>query len=179
MINGYKISEPALDLGCGDGVRVRMILGDSVEIHGVDIDPEMVEFAKKRLDKVYLGSIEDPPTEILNRQYGTIVLMESLEHVNNPERVLDIAEKLLTENGLLIVIVPLETLLFRVIWWLWTRSWGRRWKNTHLFKFKSERQLFSILEKRFKVVEHKKTNLGCIIITICSKKDVVETRPPL
>ncbi len=171
MINGYKIAEPVLDLGCGDGVRARMILGDSVEIIGVDIDPEMVKFAKKRLDKVYLGSIEDPPTEILNRRYGTIVLMESLEHVNNPERVLDITEKLLTEDGLLIVIVPLETLLFRVIWWLWTHSRGKRWKDAHLFKFKSERQLFSILEKRFKVVQYKKTNLGCIIVTICSRKE--------
>ncbi|MEM0481646.1 MAG: class I SAM-dependent methyltransferase [Nitrososphaerota archaeon] len=174
MIKGYEIDEPILDLGCGDGVRVRMIFGDSVEIHGVDVDPEMVEFAKKRLNTVYLGSIEDPPPEILSRRYGTIVLMESLEHVNNPEIVLEIADKLLKGNGLLIVIVPLETMLFRIIWWLWTHSMRRRWKGTHLFKFKSEQQLFSILEKRFKVVEHKRTNLGCILIAICGGKEVAE-----
>ncbi|MEM0381780.1 MAG: methyltransferase domain-containing protein [Nitrososphaerota archaeon] len=170
MVKGHEIAEPVLDLGCGDGVRVRMIFGDTVEIHGVDIDPEMVEFAKERLDKVYLGSIEDPPPEILNRRYGTIVLMESLEHINNPEKVLETAYKLLTDNGLLIVIVPLETILFRIIWWLWTHSMGMRWKGAHLFKFNSEQQLFSILEKWYKIVEYRKTNLGCIIITICSKK---------
>ncbi|GBC70886.1 Ubiquinone biosynthesis O-methyltransferase [Candidatus Calditenuaceae archaeon HR02] len=177
MVKKHEISEPILDLGCGDGVRVRMIFGDSVEIHGVDINPEMVESARERLDKVYLGSIEDPPPEILNRLYGTIVLMETLEHVNNPERVLGVADKLLKEKGLLLVIIPLETTLFRIIWWLWTRSMGRRWRGAHLFKFKSEQQLFSILEKRFKVVEHKKTNLGCIAITICSKKENPKTRP--
>ncbi|MEM0445054.1 MAG: hypothetical protein QXY54_03700 [Nitrososphaerota archaeon] len=47
---------------------------------------------------------------------------------------------------------------------------GSRWKAAHLSKFKSAQQLFSLLEKRFKIVEYGKTNLRCIIITICSKK---------
>ncbi len=175
MLIRQRVAGPILDLGCGDGVRVRLIFGEHIEIHGVDNDPEMVEFAKKRLNKVYLSSVENIPQEILDNKYNTIVLMESLEHIPNVETVLKIANKLLADNGLLIVIIPLETVLFRIIWWLWTMTMGKRWRKTHLTRFKSAQQLFSMLENWFKILDYKKINLGCILITICGK-NVSESR---
>lgn len=169
MLEKYTISSPLLDLGCGDGVRTRLIFNDEVEVHGVDNDPEMIEFARRRLNKVYLGNIEDPPQEVLNNRYGMVISMESLEHVRNPEKVLQLANELLINDGLLLVIVPLNTLLFRLIWWIWTRTIGKRWRQTHLYNFKSHNQLFTLLEKWFKILEFKKTNLGCILIVICKK----------
>lgn len=171
MIKKYNISSPLLDLGCGDGVRTRLIFSEEFEVHGIDNDPEMVEFAKRRLDKVYLGDMENPPPEILNNRYGAVILLESLEHVNNPGRVLQLAYELLTDDGVLLVAVPLNTPLFRVIWGAWTRTLGKRWRHTHSYNFNSPQQLFSLLEKWFKVVEYKKTNFGCILITICKKRN--------
>lgn len=169
MIKKYNISSPLLDLGCGDGVRTRLIFGKEFVVHGIDNDPEMIEFAKRRLDKTYLGNMEDPPPEILNNKYGAIIMMESLEHVSNPEKVLQLAYELLMDDGILLVIVPLNTPLFRVIWWAWTRTMGKRWRQTHSYNFNSPQQLFTLLEKWFRVVEYKKTNFGCILITICKK----------
>lgn len=170
MIQKYNISSPLLDLGCGDGVRTRLIFDKDFVVHGVDNDPEMIEFARRRLDKVYLGNMEDPPPEILNNKYGTILIMESLEHVRNPEKVLRLANELLTDDGVLLVIVPLNTLLFRLIWWIWTRTMGKKWKHLHIQNFKSPKQLFTLLERWFRVVEYKRTNFGCILIAICKKR---------
>ncbi|MCS7145698.1 MAG: methyltransferase domain-containing protein [Nitrososphaerota archaeon] len=171
MVEGSGVRGPVLDLGCGDGVRTRMIVGDALEVHGVDIDPEMVIFAKKRLNKVYLASIDGDLSEILDSKYGTVLLFESLEHVRDPERVLQNAAKLLEDRGLLVVIVPLETTLFKIIWWLWTKTLGRRWREAHLYKFKSVKQLLSMLERDFKVLEYRLTNLGCIIVAICQRRE--------
>ncbi|MEM3588324.1 MAG: class I SAM-dependent methyltransferase [Nitrososphaerota archaeon] len=170
MIQKYNISSPLLDLGCGDGVRTRLIFDKDFVVHGVDNDPEMIEFARRRLDKAYLGNMEDPPPEILNNKYGTILIMESLEHVRNPEKVLRLANELLTDDGVLLVIVPLNTLLFRLIWWIWTRTMGKKWKHLHIHNFKSPKQLFILLERWFRVVEYKRTNFGCILIAICKKR---------
>lgn len=170
MIKKYDISSPLLDLGCGDGVRTRLIFDKDFVVHGVDNDPEMIEFAKRRLDKAYLGDIEDPPPEILNNKYGTVLIMESLEHVRNPEKVLQLVNELLTDDGVLLLIVPLNTFLFRFIWWIWTRTWGKKWKHLHVYNFKSPKQLFTLLERWFRVVEYRKTNFGCILIAICKKR---------
>lgn len=171
ILRKYNVGNPVLDLGCGDGVRTRLILGDSIEVYGVDKDPQMLEFAKKRLNEVYLGDIEDLPEDIGKRKFNTILLMESLEHVSNPAKVLSKARELLAANGLLVIVIPLETPLFRLIWWIWTRTMGKRWKDAHIYRFKSPENLFSLLENQFRVVEFRRTNLGCILIVVCRKMD--------
>ncbi|MCS7118359.1 MAG: class I SAM-dependent methyltransferase [Thaumarchaeota archaeon] len=170
VLKEHNVREPVLDLGCGDGVRSRLILGDHLEIHGVDIDTKMLEFAKKRLNKVYHHNIEENLDEILdNRRFNTILLIESLEHVQNPEKVLQNVARLLNDEGLLLVVVPLETPLFRIIWWIWTRTYGAIWREAHLYKFNSADQLLSMLKKYFMIVEHRTTNFGCILVVLCKK----------
>jgi len=49
LLNAKKI----LDVGCGSGVITQELRKKcSAKITGVDIDPQMIEFAKKRLPKV-------------------------------------------------------------------------------------------------------------------------------
>jgi len=172
ILRDLHVKNPVLDLGCGDGVRAREALGSDVTIHGVDIDAEMVRHARRRLERVWLGDIQAPPDEVYRQRYGTILLMESLEHVDQPERVIRAAYRLLAPYGLLIVVVPIDNLLFRVIWWLWTRTLGRRWRGAHKHSFRSYEQLSRLLEPWFEEISHTTANLGCVCIAAFRRKDV-------
>ncbi|MCS7133553.1 MAG: class I SAM-dependent methyltransferase [Candidatus Caldarchaeum sp.] len=170
ILEKYSVSGPVLDLGCGDGLRTRMILGDDLEVDGVDIDPEMLDFAKTRLNNVFHASIDNNLGELIKRKYRVVLLLESLEHVRDPEPVLRNAAEFMENDGLLVVVVPVETPLFRIIWWIWTKTLGKKWKETHLYKFKSAKQLLSLLEKNFEILEHGTTNFNSITIVVCKKR---------
>lgn len=47
-----------LDLGCGDGLTLRMIKPEG-EVLGVDLDPEMLEQAKTRGITAIKGNVEE------------------------------------------------------------------------------------------------------------------------
>lgn len=84
--------ESVVDIGCGEGQYVRLFKGKVGSVHAVDIDTEVLERTKKRIgDKgvFYYEALEHvPPIE------GAFVLLsEVIEHVDNPEYLLSLANR--------------------------------------------------------------------------------------
>jgi SAM-dependent methyltransferase len=99
----------AFDFGCGDGAW----LGGLREASGCEIDGEEIsdvyaEVIKERLDvEVILGPIEEVGDEILarydERKVKVAIVSGSLQHMLEPLRCLDIARRILADDGLLFV----------------------------------------------------------------------------
>jgi len=78
-----------LDLGTGDGALLRYLLNHrQVEARGIDIAPEAVAFCQAQGLDVTLGDIRRPVTEYLSEAVDYVILSEIIEHLPNPEELL-------------------------------------------------------------------------------------------
>jgi SAM-dependent methyltransferase len=104
-----------LDYGCGDGTFLALLTETAVPpavAIGADLDERTVEDCKSRLGsrsglQFVLTTELDAPEHA--GAYSGIICMEVLEHVIQPDRLLDRLHRLLRPGGALIVSVPVET----------------------------------------------------------------------
>ena len=111
---GKKLNETKsiLDVGCGSGGLAKVFATESsADYTGVDYCSIRVNIAKLsntpnskfHLDDVY----EFLEKEIeLGNKYDTITIFEVLEHLEEPELIIQMAKTLLTSNGSIIASVP-------------------------------------------------------------------------
>jgi 2-polyprenyl-3-methyl-5-hydroxy-6-metoxy-1,4-benzoquinol methylase len=92
-----------LDVGCGQGELVHWLAERGFEAEGVEPSDEVAALARERGLKVSTGTLDDlldePP-------YDAVLLMNVLEHVPRPERLLRSIRRVLAPGGLLYVRVP-------------------------------------------------------------------------
>jgi len=94
-----------LDIACGDGMLTELFAPHFSRIVGVDASSKHIKVAQKRVPKAdFMESlIEDFETE---EKFGSIFLLDLLEHVQDPLFVLKKAASFLDANGRIIVHVP-------------------------------------------------------------------------
>lgn len=91
-------NDVVLDFGCGGGYLLKNLV--CFEKHGLEINENAINEAKKNLDKVFNN------IELLSlNKYDKIISNNVLQHCENPFLELKGLNKLLKKNGLIIVIV--------------------------------------------------------------------------
>ena len=101
-------SGPVMDIGCGQGALVRLLLADGYDAEGVDISPEQVSLARAAgLDRVRHGDYRDL---LLTRsgQLAAVTATDLLEHLTKEEvlETFDVVASALISGGVLIARVP-------------------------------------------------------------------------
>ena len=91
-----------LDIGCGEGLSFGF-LSRFGEPEGIESDPLLTENDDNGY-KIFKAQFDDD--FLPQKKYGCILMLDSLEHMPNPERALCHARELLTDNGFLIITVP-------------------------------------------------------------------------
>ena len=93
-----------LDIGCGPGFIANLIQNPDTEIIGIDLweetnrTPKFSRFIKQDIEKEF--SLEGLA------EFDYILLADILEHIRNPEEILEKCQTHLKNNGKLIVAVP-------------------------------------------------------------------------
>ena len=94
-------------------------------------------------------------------EFDAVYIMEVLEHVENPLKVLLEVKRVLKKNGFGVFLVPSDNDLFKIVWWLWLTFYPRGWvwKDTHIQTYR-ENFLPTLCKKAgFKVEVDKKFHL--------------------
>lgn len=101
----HSCGEVLLDMPCGDGCITAILAPNFRRVVGIDASSKHLALARKNLPAAELHEalIEDFQT---NERFDTITMLNILEHVVDPVRVLHKAAGLLNENGVLLVHVP-------------------------------------------------------------------------
>lgn len=98
------------DLCCGRGNVTVPLASLGYKMIGVDISPDNIEAAKsKRIteDNPIIFLVGDAENFALGKgSFDFVVCSECLEHLNHPEYALNLINRVLKEEGLLIVTVP-------------------------------------------------------------------------
>jgi 2-polyprenyl-6-hydroxyphenyl methylase/3-demethylubiquinone-9 3-methyltransferase len=101
-------TKKTLDVGCGGGVLTESLAKNGAITSGIDMAQEALEVAKLHLIESQLNidyletSIEDFAADS-RAEFDVLVCMEMLEHVPDPQSIIDSCSKLLKPGGWLFV----------------------------------------------------------------------------
>ncbi|HYL75975.1 MAG TPA: bifunctional glycosyltransferase/class I SAM-dependent methyltransferase [Bryobacteraceae bacterium] len=97
-----------LDIGCGEGFLAVELAKNGNRITGVDALPEAAKLAS--LSDYYSADLNDGLDDVVRRlkgkRFDRILLLDILEHLRNPERILEQCHDLVERNGQIVVSVP-------------------------------------------------------------------------
>ena len=103
---GYDESISVLEIGCGLGEtleRIRYMYPNS-KVKGIEIVEAVVELGSKKLNIVQ-GDIEK--MDLSNEdEYDYIIMADVVEHLREPENVLNIIKSCLKQDGYVIFSIP-------------------------------------------------------------------------
>ena len=94
-----------LDLGCRYGA-LTAFYADGNEVVGVDIDREALDAAAERLGIETQWADLDEPLAFDDGSFDVVVIGEVLEHIREPQRLLDEARRVLRPGGTLVGSTP-------------------------------------------------------------------------
>ncbi len=103
-----KDTRKVLDVGCAGGhfgLALKQELGVE-EVVGIEVVPEIAEIAKKNLDKVLVGNIEENDFPLEENYFDLITCCDVLEHTENPVKVLRKLTQYLKPYGRVIISIP-------------------------------------------------------------------------
>ena len=97
-----------LDIGCSTGyLGYWLIQTRGCTVDGVEANEADLVATRKRLHRVYAADVEQPGWEAqIPDQYDVILMMDVIEHLRCPDRVLRAVRPLLSPNGIVIINVP-------------------------------------------------------------------------
>jgi 2-polyprenyl-3-methyl-5-hydroxy-6-metoxy-1,4-benzoquinol methylase len=131
LLEGLR-PETILDVGCDDAHFLQMLdqRFPDARLMACDVDPEPVAEARKEVPRA-----EFVVANFLEQDFDETelaVMLEILEHSDDPNAMLKKAMSLITADGWILVSIPRPELLhWRILWWMWSHTLGRRWHGQH------------------------------------------------
>ncbi len=120
---GLPANARILDVGCGDGFHLKLLASAGPKtwtLEGVDTSDRAVNAARRAGLRVHHGTVET--VALQTESYDLALLIATIEHVDDPVRVLTAVTRLLRPGGrVLIVTDNTGTLDFRIFG---KRHWG-------------------------------------------------------
>jgi len=113
----FNKTDIILDIGCSRGYLLKQISNRIRKGVGVDISKEVVELAKKENKKgnIQFFSYDGNDLSLLQNKFDKILLIDVLEHVFEPDKMLENIFNLLNDNGQLVIEVPFTGFLSELI----------------------------------------------------------------
>ncbi|HYM65396.1 MAG TPA: class I SAM-dependent methyltransferase [Candidatus Sulfotelmatobacter sp.] len=103
LVNGQII----LDVGSANGSFSRVLKKRKNKVYGIEISDTMAKISKKYLDEVIVGDIEELKVLPWKKNYfDTILLMDIVEHLFNPDAVFKKIRPHVKKSGQIIVTLP-------------------------------------------------------------------------
>lgn len=153
--------QSALDLGCGTGEMLKLILQQDVgkELYGIDLSGKMLHVAKSKLPeqvKVLLGDSESLPFP--NNTFDVVFCNDSFHHYPAPRNVLSEVHRVLKPGGTFLMGDCWQPLVGRII-----MNFYMRHSKEGDVKIYSEAEIVSMLSEYFRNVSWEQIgNTACI-----------------
>ncbi|PIZ98431.1 MAG: hypothetical protein COX77_04570 [Candidatus Komeilibacteria bacterium CG_4_10_14_0_2_um_filter_37_10] len=137
----------ALDIGCGNGFFLSALASYGfTELAGIEPSQSAIAKAGELEDKIFNGFIEDYHTD---KTFDLITCFQTLDHVSNPQEVINKTFKLLKPNGLGYFIVHNERGLSR---WLFGEK-SPIYDVEHIYLFNKKNLTRMMTEAGFQVLK--------------------------
>ena len=102
---GLPADARIVDVGCGDGFHLNLLKKYGKKtwtLEGIDLDKRAIEMAEKRGLLVHYGSVES--IDLPHNTYDLAFMVQTIEHVEKPDKVLLGIRKILKPGGKLVIV---------------------------------------------------------------------------
>ncbi len=99
-----------LDVGCGLGMYVRQLRRYTMEVYGIDIDPDKIAEASRTLPNLSVAPAEALP--FVDNYFDVVLLNEVLEHVADDRQTIHEAYRCVRPGGHIVIYAPNRLYLF-------------------------------------------------------------------
>lgn len=96
-----------LEIGCGEGSLLEMLKPHN-EVHGVDISETGVQKTRQKGIDCHHADASNETLPFSDGFFDVVITLETIEHVENPHRMLWEIKRVLKEGGLLLISIPGE-----------------------------------------------------------------------
>lgn len=169
---GSKSMRSLIDIGCGEGHFLAMVEKrfPAAKLVGIDQLDENIRYARRILKRARLICGDATRTRLRSSSFDVVSALELLDHVESDTALLSEARRLLKPRGTFVISIPDSSmLLWNVIWSIWTRTLGRKWKGKHLRRY-DDGSVTELLSKNgFGIKRKARALLGCLIVLACEK----------
>lgn len=169
-----KVIEPVdgavLDIGCHGGTFTNVIVKKigSKKMYGIDISSSAIALAKKRIPNGHFQVADATHLPFKENFFDAVFCLEVLEHVDDPLKVISEIKRVLKKSGYVVLLVPSESKLFKLVWFLWTLYY-HHWRHAHVQNFQDQR-LENVLNKVGLKIDSVKTfNLEMLKLIVAKK----------
>lgn len=150
-IDKYKGGKKLLDVGCYTGIFLSCASIAGYDTVGIEASPKAVAIAhKKGLLSVQLGLLEEYSNSLADNSFDVITLLDVIEHMSDPQKVLRILYKKLKPSGIIFLSTP-NFLSFL------SRLQKERWYAVvphHIYYFSYKNLEHILIEVGFKILNH-------------------------
>jgi SAM-dependent methyltransferase len=101
QVQGMRV----IDMACGEGYGSNVLAGSASSVVGVDANPEAHEHARLRYERESL-SFERDLIETFSTPADAVVLLQTIEHLQDPDAVLEHFKGLVGEGGVVYLSTP-------------------------------------------------------------------------
>lgn len=155
----------ALDIGCGYGFFVKLLLENNFDSYGLDISKQSTYYASNHLglEKIYTNDLSNEIFE--DNFFDYIIALNLLEHVPDPANIINIIHNKIKKKGIFIIRVPNMSFHFnfrKIIQKIQKKKYSliATTPPVHLYGY-SFKNLGSLLENnKFKILETGPSKLG-------------------
>ena len=104
----FVANKNVLDAACGEGYGSEVLARYAKNVTAVDIDEKSISHAQQRYDKDNLTFKQASVTELpfADASFDVIISFETLEHLQEQEQMLAEFNRVLTEDGIIIISTP-------------------------------------------------------------------------
>lgn len=155
FLQKYLKTGTILDCGCGVGVFVKILQDAGYSCDGFDISKKSIEIGKKFLGLSTLEYREIDDLDKKNKRYDAVLATTLIEHLADPFFFLNSVSKVLKNNGLLVLELPMsDSLSFETMQenWFWIMT------PYHLFYYSRKAMQILLSKNNFYIVGEESLN---------------------
>lgn len=160
-----KVKGDVLDIGCADGMFSKVIFDatNAKKLIGLDVLKSSVDWANvhwKKQKRMVFKIGDAHKLNYRSNSFSAVYAMEVLEHVHEPVKVFKEVRRILKKGGYAVFLVPSDSNLFQVIWFLWLHFYPRGWvwRETHIQSYRNNMLPKMCKKAGFKIEVDKKFN---------------------
>ncbi len=148
-IKKYKTGGKLLDIGCAHGKFIEVISNyqdNKFSLFGIDISKYSIKIAEKIVPNAKLKVRSVEKTGFKNKEFDVVTLLDVIEHVHKLDKSLKEVKRLLKDDGIVVMIIPVYDGPFGKIVWIHDKDYTHIHKKSRKFWLNKLKQYFIILD---------------------------------